>query len=88
MSDTEAFTIAIDRLHDALRGQGAFDGEARRRAIEEFVGTGRALGRSDPLIRSLVGFAFDQAAGPMVNLRADALAVVDDLLGHGPPAAP
>jgi hypothetical protein len=88
MSDTEAFTIAIDRLHDALRTQSAFDGESRRRAIEEFVSAGRALGRSDPLIRSLVGYAFDQAAGPMVNLRADALADVDDLLGHGPPTTP
>ncbi|MGZ8379733.1 MAG: hypothetical protein ACXW0Z_21105 [Gemmatirosa sp.] len=88
MSDTEAFTIAVDRLHDALRGQGAFDSDARRRAIEDFVASGRALGHSDPLIRSLVGFAFDQAAGPMVSLRADALADVDALLGHGPPAAP
>lgn len=88
MSDTEAFTVAVDRLHDALRGQGAFDGEARRRAIEQFVTTGRALGRSDSLIRSLVGYAFDQAAGPMVSLRNDALADVDDLLGRGPSAVP
>ena len=88
MSDTEAFTVAVDRLHEALRGQGAFDGEARRRAIEEFVTAGRALGHSDPLIRSLVSYAFDQAAGPMVSLRTDALADVDALLGNGPAATP
>lgn len=88
MSDTEEFTVAVDRLHVALRGQSAFDGEARRRAIETFVAAGRAHGHSDSLIRSLVGFAFDQAAGPMVSLRADALADVDALLGSGPTAAP
>lgn len=88
MSDTAAFTRAVDRLHEALRGQGAFDTDARRQAIEAFVGEGRALGRSDSLIRSLVGYAFDQAAGPMVSLRNDALADVDDLLGRGPSAVP
>jgi hypothetical protein len=87
MSDTEAFTVEVDRLHDALRGQSAFDGDGRRRAIEAFVAAARAHGHSDPLIRSLVGYAFDQAAGPMVSLRADALADVDDLLGNGPAAA-
>lgn len=88
MPTPEAFTVAVDRLHHALRDQSAFDADARRQAIEQFVATGRTFGHSDALIRSLVGYAFDQAAGPMVSLRAEALAEVDALLGHGPTVSP
>ena len=80
MTALEAFATAVGQLDEDLRRLTAFDEPGRLAALQRFVETGRRLGQSDALIRSVVGYAFDQVAGPMVSLRAEALADVDALL--------
>jgi hypothetical protein len=80
MTALEAFATAVGQLDEDLRRLTAFDEAGRHTALQRFVETGRRLGQSDALIRSVVGYAFDQVAGPMVSLRAEALADVDALL--------
>ena len=80
MTALEAFATAVGQLDEDLRRLTAFDEAGRHEALRRFVETGRRLGQSDALIRSVVGYAFDQVAGPMVSLRAEALADVDALL--------
>lgn len=80
MTALEGFATAVGQLDEDLRRLTAFDEAGRHAALRRFVEAGRRLGQSDALIRSVVSYAFDQVAGPMVSLRAEALADVDALL--------